>query len=110
MIRSRIVSPLITGTLLGFLAAQALYLGWWTLVPWGIAGLILGYRCMKGSDAMWSGLLYGFVLVLIFLIAQYTGEVSVIRRLPAFALLAMFGAACGLLLTFAGFAVRRWPL
>ena len=94
------------GAVLGFLAAHALFLGWWTLVPWGIGGLVLGYQAQR-RDTLICGIVYGFVLVFVFLIFQYTGDRSLIRVLPAFALLGLFGAVCGLILTGAGHLLRR---
>ena len=100
------------GTVLGFLGAHALFLGWWTLVPWGLAGLVLGYyktnrHTTNRSLTIASGMVYGFVLVFVFMIGQYTGDVSLIRRLPFFGLLAIFGAVCGLVLTVVGSFAKR---
>ena len=103
----RMLPAIVAGSLLGLAAAHALFLGWWTLVPWGAGGLVLGYYCIKIKDAFTTGVVYGFALVFVFMIGQYTGSVPVVRVLPFFALLALFGAMCGLFLTLAGFFVRR---
>ena len=95
----------IAGVILGILAAHALFLGWWTLVPWGIAGLTLGFKA-KGRFVP-TGIVYGFVLVFVFMIGQYGGAQSVISRLPFFALFGVFGAICGLILTTAGSLILR---
>jgi hypothetical protein len=95
----------IVGVILGILLAHALFLGWWTLVPWGIAGLALGYKA-KGQFVL-TGIVYGFVLVFVFLIDQYSGEQSLVSRLPFFALFGVFGAICGLILTTAGSFILR---
>jgi hypothetical protein len=79
----------------------------WTLVPWGIGGLVLGYYCRKLSHAFTTGVVYGFVLVFVFMSEQYTGTVPVIRRFPFFGILAAFGAVCGVFLCLAGFLVRK---
>ena len=100
-----IFSSAIIGAVLGILAAHALFLGWWTLVPWGIAGIALGYR-FKASFVI-VGLVYGFVLVFVFLIGQYTGERPLLTRLPGFALFGLFGALCGLILTTLGAFAKR---
>ena|SRR5436190_1418958 len=96
----------VVGAVLGFLAAHALFLGWWTLVPWGIGGLVLGYQAQR-RDTLLLGIVYGFVLVFVFLIFQYNGDRSLIHVLPFFALLGLFGAVCGLILTGAGHFLRR---
>ena len=90
----------VVGAILGILAAHALFLGWWTLVPWGIAGFVLGY--VYGEKSVVAGMAYGFVLVFVFLIGQYSGDRPLIGRLPAFALLAIFGTLCGVGLTTLG--------
>ena len=92
--------------ILGIGGAHALFLGWWTLVPWGITGIALGYR-FKDRFVI-SGLVYGFVLVYVFMIGQYTGDRPLIGRLPAFGLLALFGAVCGLILTAIGSFLRNY--
>ena len=108
MLTPAILSSAIVGAVLGILAAHALFLGWWTLVPWGIAGLALGYKFKERF--VLAGIVYGFALVFIFMIGQYTGERSLIGRLPAFALLALFGAVCGLILTTLGSFVKTYKI
>jgi hypothetical protein len=101
-----IIVSAVIGAVLGLLAAHALFLAWWTLVPWGIAGVILGY--FSKNKAVLAGIVYGFVLAFVFLIGQYTGDRPLLGRLPAFALLALFGAFCGLILTAIGYFVRAY--
>jgi hypothetical protein len=93
------------GAILGVLAAHALFLGWWTLAPWGIAGLLIGYQAQP-RNALVCGIVYGFVLVFVFLIFQYNGDRSLAGRLPFFALLGLFGSGCGLILTGIGRALQ----
>src|SRR5215467_5517972 len=98
---SRIAAAIVAGALLGALAAHALFLGWWTLVPWGLAGIVLGIR-ISHRHAIVPGIVYGFVLVFVFLAAGYTGDRSLLSRLPFFALFGLFGSLCGMVLTLAG--------
>src|SRR5437667_10131876 len=58
---SRFASAVVVGLLLGWAAAHALFLHWWTLVPWGLAALALAYRAGRGATAT-AAALYGFVL------------------------------------------------
>jgi hypothetical protein len=74
-------------------------------VPWGIAGIALGYK-FKESFVL-AGIVYGFVMVFVFMIGQYSGERSLISRLPFFALFGLFGAVCGLILTTLGAFAKR---
>src|SRR2546421_493282 len=46
------------GLLLGWAAAHVLSLQWWTLVPWGLAAVVLGYRATRAA-ALVAGALTG---------------------------------------------------
>ncbi len=99
----RILLVLSVGSLLGFLGARYLFVGsWLCLIPWTIAGLVLGYASRKGEPTL-TGAAYGFALSFVFMIAGYGGAASLLSRLPSFALLGLFGALCGLLLSLVGF-------
>jgi len=101
-----ILKTAIIAAILGILAAHALFLGWWTLVPWGIAGIVLGYKYKE--KFVIAGIVYGFVLVFVFLIGQYTGSRPLIGLLPAFVLFSILGAICGLILTIIGGFAQRY--
>src|SRR2546430_6078996 len=58
--------------LLGWAAAHGLSLQWWTLVPWGLAAVSLGYPANRAT-AVVAGALYGFVLCFVFTLATYGG-------------------------------------
>jgi hypothetical protein len=49
---------------------------------------------------------FGFVLSFVFMIAGYSGPAPLVSRLPFFAILGVFGGACGLVLGVVGFWVR----
>jgi hypothetical protein len=102
----RIVAAVIVGCLMAIAGAHMLFLGWWTLVPWGIAGVVLGGFSRKGETAV-CGALYGFVLVFVFLVSGYTGAPSLLSRVPFFSLFGLFGALCGLLLTLIGSFLKK---
>ncbi len=89
------------GIFLGTAASYVLFLQIWTLVPWGLAGLALGYRA-KGIERYVTGALYGFALAFVFMVANYRGADSLLGRLPAFSLLGLFGGVCGIALTLTG--------
>jgi hypothetical protein len=95
------------GAVLGVVGARILFVGsWLSLVPWTIAGLLLGVWCER-REWLWVGALYGFFLTFIFMVAGYSGSASVLSRLPFFALIGVFGAACGLALALVGSLGRR---
>ena len=103
----RLLAAIVVGFVLGFAGAQVLFLGWWTLIPWGIGGLALGLCCNRPGVSLMTGSVYGFVLIFIFMVEQYTGNVSMIRRVPFFGVLALFGSVCGMILTFGGYLIRQ---
>src|SRR5205814_7096000 len=69
------------GLLLGWAAAHILSLQWWTLVPWGLAAVALGYRANRARATI-AGALYGFVLCFVFTLAGYGGAGPAITLLP----------------------------
>jgi len=91
------------GLLLGWAAAHVLSLQWWTLVPWGLTAVALGYRANRAT-AVVAGALYGFVLCFVFTLATYTygGPAPAITRVAFFTVLGLVGALCGLLLALLG--------
>src|SRR5437764_1401598 len=74
--------------LLGWAAAHGLSLQWWTLVPWGLAAVALGYRANRAT-AVVAGALYGFVLCFVFTLATYGGAAPAITRVPFFTVLGL---------------------
>src|SRR5207247_10022309 len=83
--------------LLGWAAAHGLSLQWWTLVPWGLAAVALGYRANRAT-ALVAGALYGFVLCFVFTLATYGGAAPAITRVPVLTGLGLRAVLCGLLL------------
>src|SRR5947207_1448400 len=80
--------------LLGWAAAHGLSLQWWTLVPWGLAAVALGYRANRAT-AVVAGALYGFVLCFVFTLATYGGAAAASRRLPFLTVRGLGRALCG---------------
>ena len=100
----RLATAVALGLILGWAAAHALFLHWWTLVPWGVAALALGYRANR-AGAVTAGTVYGFVLCFVFTLATYGGTAPAITRVPFFTVLGLVGALCGLLLALLGAAL-----
>ncbi len=101
----RFVVAILLGALFGLGGPHYLFLGWFSLVPWGIGGVALGYWSQRGGRLL-LGMFYGFGLCFCFMIAGYTGSASLVSRLPFFALVGVFGALCGLGLTVVGHYLR----
>ena len=98
---TRFASAVILGLLLAWGAAHAMFLQWWTLVPWALAGIALGYRAGRG-EAVVAGALYGFVLCFMFTLLGYGGAAPLLSRVPFFTALGLVGALCGLPLALLG--------
>ena len=98
---TRFVFAIGLGVLLAWGATHAMFLQWWTLVPWGVAGVALGYRAAR-RQAIIAGALYGFVLCFMFTLLGYGGAAPLLRRVPFFTVLGLVGAVCGLLLALVG--------
>ena len=94
----KIVVPFIVGVIIGATGPQYVFLGWYSLIPWGLVAVALGTWGSK-REALKSGAVYGFSLSFAFLIAGYTGTASLVSRFPFFVILALFGAVCGLALS-----------
>lgn len=102
----KLLTSIVVGALLGIIGARYVFVGsWLSLIPWTIAGLALGVWCRKRS-ALINGGAYGFALAFAFMIAGYSGNASLMSRLPFFALLGVVGGLCGLILGFLGSFIR----
>jgi hypothetical protein len=103
----KIILSILAGSLLGLIGSRYLFVGsWLSLIPWAIAGLLIGYWCQK-REWLINGSCYGFALSFVFMIAGYNGSASLISRLPFFAILGVFGGICGLVLAWFGFTVKQ---
>ncbi len=94
------------GVVLGWAASLVLFLGWWTLVPWGVAGVGLGHWTGQ-RGAMLAGAAYGFALCFVFTLAGYKGAAPTVTRVPFFAVFGLVGGVCGLLLAALGAFLKR---
>jgi hypothetical protein len=93
----------LAGVVLGVVGARYLFVGsFLSLIPWGIAGLLIGYWARRSRVAVIDGGLYGFTVAFTFMLAGYQGEASIINRIPFFALLGLVGAVCGSVLGWMG--------
>lgn len=101
----KIVVAFIVGVIIGAAGPQYAILGWYSLIPWGLAAVALGTWGNK-REAFKSGAIYGFSLSFAFLVAGYTGTRSLVSRFPFFVILALFGAVCGLALSAVGYYLK----
>ena len=103
---ARYITAIVLGVALGFAGATMLNLQWFTLIPWGIAGIALGLGATR-VKAIAAGAVYGFILCFVFMLAGYTGAPPVITRFPFFAAIGLFGAVCGVAVSWIGSTVKR---
>ncbi len=104
----KIIVAAVTGIILGVIGSRYFLVGsWLSLIPWGIAGILLGWWSKRWNEAVINGLVYGFFLCFSFMIAGYNGSASILSRTPFFAIIGLFGALCGLVLELIGAAARR---
>lgn len=104
---TRRVALVLLGAVLGTLGAKYVLVGsGWSLLPWGLVALLVGVLARTRRQAVVDAGSYGFALAFGFMVAGYTGAEPVARRLPFFALLGLFGAACAVLLALAGRLMR----
>ena len=99
-------SAILSGAVLAYLSARVLLQGsWLNLIPWAVAGLIVGTFCATRKQALVAGGLFGFVLTACFMIFGFQGTSSQVPGLTFFTtILAVIGAGCGMMLTLIG----RW--
>jgi len=79
----KIIIAAILGVMLGATGPYYASIGWYSIIPWGLVGLAIGFWCSK-RQSLYAGALYGFCLNFSFMIAGYTGTASLLSRLPFF--------------------------
>ena len=106
----KLLAAALVGIALGIIASRYLLVGsFLSLIPWGIAGLLIGLWCSSYREAILIGACYGFLLAFTFMLAGYQGSAPTLTRLPFFAALGLVGALCGLGLGLIGcFAHQRF--
>ena len=81
---------------------------WASLILWAVAGVVLGLFVAGRRLILWTGIVYGVVLSLTFLLSGFRGSPG---KLPAFFLLTLLlsvvGALGGLVTVWAGSLLRR---
>ena len=101
----RSIVALIVGVVIGATGPQYVFLGAYSLIPWGLVAVALGFWGNR-REALKSGAMYGFSLSFAFLVAGYNGAPSLVSRFPFFLILSLFGAACGLALSALGYYLK----
>jgi hypothetical protein len=106
----RLLLSVLVGAALGFLCGTVLLVGsGLSLVPWSVAGIVVGALSTSRAEAVRNGAAYGFALAYVFMIAGYDGSAALHTRLAPFLLFGAVGAVCGAALAVIGAAVGRGP-
>ncbi|MCQ9164205.1 hypothetical protein [Arthrobacter sp. STN4] len=83
--------------LLGLIGARYIFVGSaLSLVPWGLAALIIGLFSRTWATALSRSALFGFCLAGTFMLAGYQGTVPVTNHLIPFAIIGLVGALCAI--------------
>jgi hypothetical protein len=80
------------------------------VMPWGILAFATAFLAASRREALLFGATFGFVVSYAFLWFDNTGEKTLGRVLiliPLIVAPALFGALCGVLMAWVGWAVRR---
>jgi hypothetical protein len=97
------------GAVLGLLGAKYVLVGsGWSLLPWGLVALLVGFTAGSRRRAAVDAGIYGFALSFVFMVAGYSGAAPLAGRLWFFVLLGLFGAACAALIAVVGRQVHSW--
>lgn len=99
------VVAFIVGVVIGAAGPYYVFLGPYSLIPWGLVAVALGLWGNK-REALRSGAVYGFSLSFAFLVTGYNGTPSLASRFPFFVILSLFGAVLGLALSALGYFLK----
>jgi 4-hydroxybenzoate polyprenyltransferase len=102
----RLLLVALLGAGLGLLASLNQSLQWLTLLPWGIAAVLVGYSSATRRSAVADGAAFGFALGFVFIAAGYAGSAPILARLPFFAALGVVSAVAGLVASVVGRTIR----
>jgi hypothetical protein len=99
------VVAFIVGVVIGAAGPQYMFLGAYSLIPWGLVAIAFGLWGNK-REALKNGAVYGFSLSFAFLVSGYHGTPSLVSRFPFFVILSLFGAVLGLALSALGYYLK----
>ena len=95
------------GVILGLIGARYIFVGSsLSLIPWGLAAVIMGYFSTTWKTTIGGGALFGFCLAGAFMLAGYQGTAPVTTYLIPFALIGLVGAFCALVAAAVGHLIR----
>ncbi|HEY2583020.1 MAG TPA: hypothetical protein VGI43_14500 [Mucilaginibacter sp.] len=101
-----------TAIILGIISCY-FFVGWYNVIPWAIAALIIGLTSKNRRDSLINGAIFGYILFLLYIFIGYKGktDVSVVFHFILFDILFSFlGAVAGAVGALLGNLLRRQPV
>ena len=102
--------PIIVISLLLGALSIFLFTGWYNIIPWSMALMLLGYLSPSRKGSLKSGAVFGYFLFFGYILVGYRGKLDA-SSLARFSLLligfSLLGAICGMAGAFLGHIFRR---
>ncbi|MDX6278138.1 MAG: hypothetical protein QOJ72_2266 [Nocardioidaceae bacterium] len=95
------------GVVLGLVGARYVFVNsGLSLIPWGVASVLIGVVSTSRKHAIIDAGVFGFALAVSFMAFSYDGSNGVASVIVPFSLLGLVGAACAIVLALLGRVVR----
>jgi hypothetical protein len=103
----RLIVVVVSAIALGLLGARIVLVGsWLSLIPWGIACLVIGLATRTWRATLILGAVFGVTVVFAFEIFGYQSTAPLARAVPLFALISVVGGVAAAAGAAAGHALR----
>jgi len=79
--------------------------GWYNVIPWAIAALLIGYFSGSRRMAIINGAIFGYILFLVYILLGYQGKTdtaSIVKFIAFNLLFSLAGAIAGVIGAFMG--------
>ncbi len=105
----KLVISILLGIIFGGIISKYIFVAsYLNLFLWGGIGIGIGFWSDSKKLAIRNSGVYGFVLSFVFMFVGYQGSVSIISRIPFFAILGLVGLVCGSILGFIGSIISQY--
>jgi hypothetical protein len=95
------------GVVLGLVGARYVFVNsGLSVIPWGLASVLIGFLAATRKQAVFGAALFGFALAASFMAFSYDGSNGVAGVIVPFSLLGLVGAACAAILALVGQLLR----
>jgi len=106
------MKKLLAGILGIFTGLATFYLvsGWYSVFPWAVAVLVIGYASTNRRDSIINGAIFGYILFLVYILLGYQGKTdtgSIIKFIAFNVLFSLVGAIAGIIGAFMGNWLKR---